>query len=197
MLDLTLHNREVDKFHIRSLQKSGLVLDTASFLDRSLEETKAELYLQALSKGHSISFIAHGTSMLPSIIPGSRLTVSPCKVDHLKKGDILLTVQPMQSNSKTQGSIWVVHRLIKHCHLSKVLFTRGDRLPIFDTPQCYETVKGVITAIEFPQQGRLSLKHYFFQMLIRKPRQFHSRYAGVLISNLYQIYFRLKKVFGQ
>ena len=167
-------------------------MDTASFLDRSLEEAKVELYLQALPKVTGFIYspwyfhVTHST--------GSRLTVSPCKMNDLKKGDIILTVQRMQSMIK-EVSKWVVHRIMKQCQLIK--FLPGDRLPILDSPQCYESVKGVITAIKFPQKNHPTIKDYFFRTFARKPRQFHSRYAGILVSNLYQVYFRLKKILGQ
>ena len=45
--------------------------------------------LDELVAGREVSFRPHGNSMTPIIKSGQLVTVSPCKLDDLKKGDVV------------------------------------------------------------------------------------------------------------
>ena len=105
---------------------------------RLLASAQAEILLEALGKGHSISWIAHGDSMLPCIPSGCIVTVSPCDPHLLKRGEVGLFVT---------DSDWILHRIKHHDPQRHLIYSQGDRAPHADSPWGYDQARGVLTRI--------------------------------------------------
>ena len=134
-----------------------------------LEEAQAQLLLQALARGLEISWVAHGTSMLPSIPSGSSVTVTPLGPERLKRGEIGLFVLASREThevSHARGddlkmsapsddqlihhTEWILHRVLKIDPKRRLIHTRGDRLPHLDIPFTYLQCVGVLKRIDPP-----------------------------------------------
>jgi hypothetical protein len=87
-----------------------------------------------------VRFVAHGSSMIPSIYPGDLLTVRSESVTSARSGEIVLFLL---------GGRFFVHRVMrKWPQRDRVLFaTRGDALPQEDPPVDGSQLLGRVTAI--------------------------------------------------
>lgn len=96
-----------------------------------------ETMLEVLGAGHSIRFHATGDSMHPTLCEGDALTASPVRASELRRGDIIVTLQPRGVT---------VHRLIT-INGQRVI-TRGDNADVDDDAVPVDAVVARVTAIE-------------------------------------------------
>lgn len=169
------------------------LVSLTSLSSHSLEDEKAELLLTALAQGHDIRVLVQGTSMLPFIVPGSTVIISPCKPNLLLKGDIILTVRKKQTDEMTSLKYnWVIHRVVMHDREKKLIITGGDRLPINDDPQPYHEIRGIISQVLYPKYLERSLIHICFLFLVKRPHRFYARLLGLFVLYLYRVYAYFK-----
>lgn len=155
----------------------------------NLEDTQAELFIEALKRGQTISFIALGGSMRPWIPTRSRVTVEAIHPSELRWGEVALAVIPPllpPSQDRSEGPLlrahsWVLHRIITNDRQAKLIHTMGDRLPLPDPPRPYPQVLGVLSHIE-TEDGRayrVSPRGLIFRVLGILTIQFSMRFQGV------------------
>ena len=105
--------------------------------DASRECAIADLVEEGLHAGGAVRFRALGTSMIPAIWPGDRLTVRRPEAGYPQVGDIALTL--------TDGRLRA-HRVVRCLTLEgvRVVITRGDHLTV-DDPAAEDTaILGVV-----------------------------------------------------
>jgi Peptidase S24-like len=107
----------------------------------STHDTRLDLAAEVLHRFGEVRFIAHGSSMIPSIYPGDLLTVRAESADNARRGEIvffLLAGRPF------------VHRVMrKWPERNRVVFaTRGDALPKEDPSIDASQLLGRVTHIQ-------------------------------------------------
>ena len=107
------------------------------------EDLDEALFLDALRMGHRVHTVASGRSMLPWILPGSRLLIEPPPFASppLSPGDLILA---------RAGGCLRLHRLIEQRSDGAVIL-KGDSVLRRDPPVAREHLYGRVVAIE----GRL------------------------------------------
>lgn len=102
--------------------------------------TRLDLAAEVLHRFGEVRFIAHGSSMVPSIYPGDLLTVRSESVAAARRGEIVLFLL---------GGRPYVHRVMrKWPERNRVVFaTRGDSLPKEDPSVDASQLLGRVTAI--------------------------------------------------
>lgn len=99
-----------------------------------------------LSEGHSVRFLAKGTSMHPLVRNGDILLITPIQADFVKVGEIVLC---------TAGTDWVlVHRVLRRRSGADGtnFFLQGDQAAAPDGWFNREQIHGYLQAIE--RKGR-------------------------------------------
>src|SRR5688572_32916090 len=101
--------------------------------------SRAHLAVDLLLSGYKVRFRVMGTSMLPTIPPGSLVIVEPVVANCLEQGDIVLT--------NATGRL-IAHR-IEHVHADRrgvqKFVLRGDNLPHCDLPVTAGAILGRVT----------------------------------------------------
>jgi len=102
--------------------------------------TRLDLAAEVLHRFGEVRFIAHGSSMVPSIYPGDLLTVRSESVAAARRGEIVLFLL---------GGRPYVHRVMrKWPERNRVVFaTRGDSLPKEDPSVDASQLLGRVTSI--------------------------------------------------
>src|SRR5579864_5774124 len=106
----------------------------------ALHATRIDLAAEVLHRFGEVRFVAYGSSMVPSIYPGDRLTVRSNDVAAARRGEIVLFLL---------GGSPYVHRITrKWPERNRVVFaTRGDALPKEDPSVDASQLLGRVTAI--------------------------------------------------
>jgi signal peptidase I len=124
------------------LQPEELLKRELTYADtlESKREARLDLAAEVLHRFGEVRFVAHGSSMIPSIYPGDLLTVRSESVTNARSGEIVLFLL---------GGRFFVHRVMrKWPQRDRVLFaTRGDALPQEDSPVDGSQLLGRVTAI--------------------------------------------------
>jgi hypothetical protein len=102
---------------------------------------RAPLVTDLLRCGYKVRFRVMGTSMLPTIPPGSLVIVEPIDAHLLEKGDIVLT---------NGAGRFIAHR-IEHVHADRrgvrKFVLRGDNLPQCDLPVTAAAILGRVRCV--------------------------------------------------
>lgn len=96
------------------------------------------IILEQLSSGRSVSFTAHGTSMLP-LLHDSEVTISP-KPDRLRVGDMPLYVRA--------NGVYVLHRVVRINRDGSYAMC-GDNQFQIETPILHKQVIGVVSCFDW------------------------------------------------
>src|SRR5438045_1081267 len=102
---------------------------------------RAPLVVDLLRCGYKVRFRVMGTSMLPTIPPGSLVIVEPIPASSLEKGDIVLT---------NGAGRFIAHRIERvHADRRGVLkfVLRGDNLPECDLPVTAAAILGRVRCV--------------------------------------------------
>ena len=115
------------------------------------------------------------------------------------------TMYAAQSEIELPQDIWVLHRVLKNDRNAQCMYTRGDHLPLSDTPFQYNQWVGVLTSTHLhtlPVTPPPSSKHAYriLRGLFRisswvhqkNARSLNARLIGLFWVNFYPIYHRLK-----
>jgi len=107
----------------------------------SRDAVRLELAAEALRRFSEVRFVAHGSSMVPSIYPGDCLTVQTFGVEVPRCGDIVLYDRNGQ---------FCVHRIVNILKKGVALFyvLRGDALTDYDPPVAACELLGRVTYLE-------------------------------------------------
>jgi hypothetical protein len=121
------------------------------------EDPKLGLAAEILRHRGSVRLKAWGTSMLPSVWPGDRLTIQSAAYDDVVPGDIVLVL----CNNR-----FFVHRLVERRRGQDCLWwiTKGDAMPHNDPPAAAFELLGRVASIRranriFVPSRRVSLLH--------------------------------------
>lgn len=102
------------------------------------EDPRLDLSMEMLRR-RGIQLTAWGTSMLPSLWPGDRLTIEPAGHQEIVRGDIVLV---LRSNR------FFVHRIVeKREDGCPFWITRGDSMPQIDPPATEADLLGKVVRI--------------------------------------------------
>jgi len=114
---------------------------SAATVATSSHDTRLDLAAEVLHRFGEVRFIAHGSSMIPSIYPGDLLTVRSDSAAEARRGEIVLFLL---------GGRPFVHRVMrKWPERNRVVFaTRGDGLPKEDPSVDASQLLGRVTAIQ-------------------------------------------------
>jgi len=106
---------------------------------------KLELCRSALKCGTPVRLLVTGTSMIPALWPGDRVTVHPATTDELRTGDVAVFAR--------DGQV-IVHRIVgvRWAANLPVWTTRGDNQGHDDLPLRDDELLGVVTG--FQRLGR-------------------------------------------
>ncbi|GAB4288107.1 MAG: hypothetical protein Kow0090_00170 [Myxococcota bacterium] len=102
----------------------------------------SELLVEMLLKGNEVVAYSFGLSMSPLIPPRSKIRLKPVAFDELSIGDIVFFRPPDMKGGGT------LHRIIGINRGERTLTTKGDRLPLPDTPIPGERVFGLLVEIQ-------------------------------------------------
>jgi hypothetical protein len=107
---------------------------------QSRQEARLNLAAEILHRFGEVRFVAHGSSMIPSIFPGDLLTVRSDSVATARNGEIVLFLL---------GGHFFVHRVLrKWPERNRVVFaTRGDALTQEDPSVDSTQLLGRVTSI--------------------------------------------------
>ena len=183
----------------------------------ALAEAQAQLLLKALARGLEISWVAHGTSMHPSIPSGSSVTITPLNPERLKRGEVGLFIQSdelqdthqtrvddpqhaqtddPQNLNLTHRTEWILHRVLRNDPKRRLIYTRGDHLPRSDIPFTYLQCVGVLKCIDPPAAKRQHAWPKLCSLSVwvnrRDARSVTARMTGLFWATLYPLYHRLK-----
>jgi hypothetical protein len=113
---------------------------SAATVATSSHDTRLDLAAEVLHRFGEVRFIAHGSSMIPSIYPGDLLTVRSDSAAEARRGEIVLFLL---------GGRPFVHRVMrKWPERNRVVFaTRGDALPKEDPSIDASQLLGRVTHI--------------------------------------------------
>ena len=166
--------------------------------ESDLETQYSQFIVDLLKQGHAVKLKVTGQSMHPSVLSGSEVTITPIAnemIRLIKKGELILCLvdmdQPLQS--------WVLHRVVCHYPVKRLLIMGGDRLPVNDAARSYDLVLGRVSKISFPPltQRRLNFIAYFLAKITQmQPQSIWSRYLGLTHLYLYRVFRRCKSVWG-
>ena len=112
---------------------------------------RVEFAAELLRAGYNVSLVVRGYSMQPLIPDGATLALKPLDLAYLRRGDIVLTVVPSETDST-----FLIHRIISIKRVAGdeiAITTRGDGAFKLDTPirASAETVVGKVSAVEVNQ----------------------------------------------
>jgi hypothetical protein len=107
---------------------------------QSKQEARLDLAAEVLHRFGEVRFVAHGSSMIPSIYPGDLLTVRSESIADARSGEIVLLML---------GGRFFVHRVMrKWPERNRVVFaTRGDALTREDPSVDGTQLLGRVTSI--------------------------------------------------
>ena len=110
-------------------------------LATTMHDTRLDLAAEVLHRFGEVRFIAHGSSMIPSIYPGDLLTVRSGAAADARRGEIVFFLL---------GGRPYVHRVTrKWPERNRIAFaTRGDALPKEDPSVDASQLLGRVTAIQ-------------------------------------------------
>jgi hypothetical protein len=110
-------------------------------LATTIYDTRLDLAAEVLHRFGEVRFIAHGSSMIPSIYPGDLLTVRSDAATEARRGEIVFFLL---------GGRPFVHRVMrKWPERNRIAFaTRGDALPKEDPSVDASQLLGRVTAIQ-------------------------------------------------
>lgn len=113
----------------------------ASSISSASHDTRLDLAAEVLHRFGEVRFIAHGSSMIPSIYPGDLLTVRSDSASDARRGEIVFFLL---------GGRPFVHRVMrKWPERNRVVFaTRGDALPKEDPSIDASQLLGRVTQIQ-------------------------------------------------
>jgi peptidase S24-like protein len=113
----------------------------SSISGASTQDTRLDLAAEVLHRFGEVRFIAHGSSMIPSIYPGDLLTVRSDSASDARRGEIVFFLL---------GGRPFVHRVMrKWPERNRVVFaTRGDALPKEDPSIDASQLLGRITQVQ-------------------------------------------------
>ncbi len=120
----------------------------------SIEAERAEFVAEALRSAGCLRLRVHGESMLPVLWPGATVEVSPCSIEDLRTGEIVLAFR--------DGRLFL-HRLIHSPNLGlgagNNFILRGDSMPKADPAYPREALLGrvVSSAESHPSFVRMAL----------------------------------------
>ncbi len=133
---------------------------SATPLATTMHDTRLDLAAEVLHRFGEVRFIAHGSSMVPSIYPGDLLTVRSHAAAEARRGEIVFFLL---------GGRPFVHRVMrKWPERNRIAFaTRGDALPKEDPSVDASQLLGRVTAIQrrgiyvtiVARPGRLTRAH--------------------------------------
>ena len=109
----------------------------------AVEAAGAALVGEILVRFDAAAIRAHGTSMLPAILPGDVLQVGRCRVDEVAIGDVVLFAL---------GERLLAHRVVSISGDRRSLTTRGDNHRHDDPAVPAEALMGRIVALN--RRGR-------------------------------------------
>jgi len=114
---------------------------SATPLATTMHDTRLDLAAEVLHRFGEVRFIAHGSSMVPSIYPGDLLTVRSNAAADARRGEIVFFLL---------GGRPFVHRVTrKWPERNRIAFaTRGDALPKEDPSVDASQLLGRVTAIQ-------------------------------------------------
>lgn len=135
---------------------------------RSRDSLKRQLVAETLRQFSEVRFVAHGTSMLPSIYPGDCLVITAFASAPPRRGDVVLSLR---------SSEFRVHRIVDILTPgpAPLYMTRGDALLEDDPPVPSAELLGRVTAllrhgkpvaVAFPD----GLGHRFLRYIVRRSR---------------------------
>jgi peptidase S24-like protein len=129
---------------------------SATPLATTMHDTRLDLAAEVLHRFGEVRFIAHGSSMIPSIYPGDLLTVRSDAATEARRGEIVFFLL---------GGRPFVHRVTrKWPERNRIAFaTRGDALAKEDPSVDASQLLGRVTAIQ--RRGR-------FVTIVSKPGPF-------------------------
>ena len=178
-----------------------------------LAEAQAEILLESLAQGREISWIAHGQSMWPTIPSGTIVTISPLEPEFVKCGEVGLFILPSfpdhdegsangAEHKRDTDQIWVLHRVLKNDRHTQCIYTRGDHLPLSDTPfdyiqwlgvlKCTAASQDIVSAPHHASRILRGLYHLSSRVHQKDARSLNARLIGLFWVTLYPIYHRLK-----
>ena len=163
---------------------------------RAQRDDQAELLLKALERGLEISWIAHGESMYPSIPSGSLVSICPLDPKTIRRGEVGLFILGHTVTAEDTPA-WILHRVLKNDKRAQVIHTRGDHLPLSDTPFSYTQCVGVLQCAQPPSLFSTQRKWRVFVRVSawlhqRDARSLSARCVGLIWVTLYPLYHRLK-----
>jgi signal peptidase I len=129
-------------------------------LTKSAKRLPFTLAEELLRKHGQMRFIAHGASMLPTLLPGDELLVQRASLAELVPGDMVLFKQHAR---------WFAHRvrLVEKNGKRPCLITRGDALGADDPPVFPEDLLGRIADfVRNDQQRRIARRQPFLARLV-------------------------------
>ena len=98
---------------------------------------RLDLAIEVLRTFGEIRFVAHGVSMLPSILPGDMMVVRKAHFSEIRAGDVVLYAR---------NECFFAHRVISTDSQEK-LITRGDALAFADSPIGERELLGRVVSI--------------------------------------------------
>jgi len=107
-------------------------------MSQTRDQVKHRLAAEALRSGLHLHLRATGSSMLPTLWPGDRLTIESVTVGQVVPGDLVLYMR--------EGRFFV-HRLIKKLN-DNSLITRGDCLADPDAPVPAQEFLGKVVQVQ-------------------------------------------------
>ena len=102
----------------------------------SIDLLKNELAAEVVRSFGTLALRVCGTSMLPAIRPGDRLTVRRCAIGDVRIGDVVLALRERRL---------IAHRVISH--LGQSLLTCGDAVAEPDTPVSEAELLGKVSRV--------------------------------------------------
>ena len=124
------------------VQPEELLTSTFSHADalQSKQEARLDLAAEVLHRFGEVRFVAHGSSMIPSIYPGDLLTVRSESIAEARTGEIVLFLL---------GGRFFVHRVMRKWPArNRIVFaTRGDALTEEDPSVDGTQLLGRVTSI--------------------------------------------------
>jgi Peptidase S24-like len=99
---------------------------------------KLSLSVEVLQRSGCVRLVALGSSMLPTLWPGDRLTIQSTTVDQIRVGDVVLFARENRL---------FVHRVVRSVSKSASLITRGDAMPREDGELGGEELLGKVISV--------------------------------------------------
>jgi hypothetical protein len=99
---------------------------------------RSALLTEALRLGRRLRLQVHGESMLPTLWPGDIAEIEECRVNEVRRGDIVLATR--------EGRLFL-HRFLHHCPVDGFIL-RGDSMPQPDPVFAANALVARLVAIE-------------------------------------------------